>query len=77
MIAPATGMKGTQGVRNLRSNSGFVFRRITTLMQTIVKANNVPIETIELRTSIGRRPASTAAQNPVNKVVVVGVRNLG
>ena len=48
-----------------------------TLMQTIVKASKVPIDTIELRTSVGRRPARTAAHNPVANVVVVGVRNLG
>ena len=77
IIAPAIGINGTQGVRNCRSRSGLVFRRTTTLKQTIVKASNVPMETIELRTSIGRTPARTAAHKPVNNVGVVGVRNFG
>jgi hypothetical protein len=56
IIAPAIGINGTQGVRNCRSRSGLVFRRTTTLKQTIVKASNVPIETIELE-NVDRKDA--------------------
>ena len=71
--APKIGTKGTKGVLKGRSASGRDLRSIITLTQTMTKANNVPMETNSPRILIGNNPATIAATDPVNIVVMYGV----
>lgn len=75
--APRIGTTGTHGVLNGLSMSGLVFLRTITLIQTIIKASNVPIETSSPRMLIGRMPAMIMAIVPVIMVLIYGVLNLG
>ena len=75
--APRIGTRGTQGVLNGRSISGLDFLRTKTLIQTIIKARRVPIETSSPRMLIGSIPAMIIATDPVIIVLTYGVLNLG
>jgi len=64
ITAPSMGTRGTKGVRNGRGMSGRVFRSTITLIQTMVNASNVPIETNSPRILIGNTPARIIATAP-------------
>ena len=63
------GTTGIQGVLNGLWISGLFFRRMRILMQTITKANKVPMDTSSLRIWIGKSPAKILAAIPVTMVV--------
>jgi hypothetical protein len=75
--APRIGTTGTQGVLNGRFMSGLDFLSTKTLIQTIIKARRVPIETNSPSMLIGRIPAIIMATVPVMIVLTYGVLNLG
>src|SRR5260221_2256377 len=74
---PMTGTKGTQGQRKGRSAFGYFRRMIRTAVQTMVKANSVPMLVRSSRASRGRKPARTMTNAPMSIVDFHGVRNLG
>ena len=75
--APSIGTRGTHGVLKGRLISGLDFLSTNTLMQTIIKARRVPIETNSPSMLIGRIPAIIMATVPVIIVLTYGVLNLG
>ena len=71
---PREQISGAHGTRNVRGNSGRVWRRIHTPAQTAMKAIRVPIETRSPNTSSGKMAASNAMPAPVISVFRCGVR---
>ena len=63
--APRIGTRGTHGVLKGRLISGLDFLSTSTLIQTIIKARRVPIETNSPRILIGSIPAIIMAIVPV------------
>ena len=67
--APKRGTTGTNGVLKARGISGLFTLKITIPIQTMAKANNVPIETNSPKMLIGKIPASINAMEPVIRVL--------
>ncbi len=76
-MTPATGIKGTHGVLNGRGRSGWVLRSTMTPMQTITKANSVPMEVMWPSLEIGTKPAKMLTKTMKSRLDRHGVRHVG
>ena len=76
-MIPKIGNSGKHGTLKGLGILGWVLRKIMTPAQTMIKANNVPIEVILPNLEIGKNAAKNPVKNMNNKLERHGVRHLG
>ena len=74
---PKIGNKGKYGTRKDLGISGWVLRKTMTPAQTMIKANNVPMDVMLPNLEIGKNPAKKPTKTIKSKFERHGVRHWG